>query len=91
MQQYSNEWNHIAIYSRSDDEYIGEKIIGGCLFDNILNNLQKNYLQVFCFPKSIRSEISFVNCETILGQTYEDMEEFKKMFQDTYNQFNFYL
>ena len=87
LQHYDDSWNHIAIYCRKDDKFIGEKIIGGCLFDNLLNKMNKKYLQVIFDPKHSELEISKIDENTTMGNSNMELCDFKFRIKQKFDKF----
>lgn len=60
LSHFDNSVDHIAIYSRGDDEFIGEKIIRGVIASNILvDDFSRNCIQVIISKNGSR-EISTI-------------------------------
>lgn len=57
---YDNSFDHIAVYSREDDDYIGEKIIRGVIAANVLDlSFSRNCVQVI-LTKDKQVELSHI-------------------------------
>ncbi|MFB2904042.1 hypothetical protein ACE1BH_03695 [Aeromonas jandaei] len=60
LSHFDNNVDHIAIYARGDDEFIGEKIIRGVIASNILSDgFSRNCIQVI-ISKSGKLEVSVI-------------------------------
>lgn len=60
LSHFDNNVDHIAIYARGDDEFIGEKIIRGVIASNILSDeFSRNCIQVIV-SKTGKLEVSII-------------------------------
>lgn len=60
---YDNTFDHVAVYSREDDEYIGEKVIRGVIASNTLDlSFSRNCVQLI-LTKDRRVEFSYISNE----------------------------
>lgn len=88
-----DHYDHIAIYSRADDESITEKIIRGAIANMVLKrDFNKNCLQIV-FPKSgDKPELSYISRE-ILESHRPTYEEFMERFSGShlFEKFKTYL
>lgn len=69
LSHFDNNVDHIAIYSRSDDEYIGEKIIRGVISSNALyEHFSRNCIQII-ISKNGALEVSVIHENEIRDTT----------------------
>ncbi|WP_260954674.1 hypothetical protein [Pseudomonas citri] len=79
--QYDNSVDHIAIYARADDEFVGEKVYRGVISANLLiDNFSRNCAQIIINNEEL-VEHSFFEKDT-LGRSDMDSTQFTKQIQD---------
>lgn len=74
MLHFGNDFNHIAVYSRKDDEYISEKISRGIITNYLLNPLfSKKCLTITTSDENIDPEILYLDRSKVtIKENYED-------------------
>ncbi|EKZ8998571.1 hypothetical protein RE762_004443 [Salmonella enterica] len=81
---YDNSFDHIAVYSREDDDYIGEKIIRGVIAVNVLDlSFSRNCIQVI-LTKDKQVELSQIASNSFrqIKQSLSDSLSFINYFMD---------
>lgn len=74
MLHFGNEFSHIAIYSRKDDEYISEKISRGIISNYILNpQFSKKCITITTSDENINPEILYLDKnKLVINEKYEN-------------------
>lgn len=81
---YDNSVDHIAIYARADDEFVGEKVYRGVISASLLvENFSRNCAQIIINNEKL-VEHSFFEKETII-RPGTDCAEFKRQIQGVLN------
>ncbi|EJU3354583.1 hypothetical protein N4188_005063 [Salmonella enterica] len=81
---YDNSFDHVAVYSREDDEYIGEKVIRGVIASNALDlSFSRNCIQVI-LTKDRQVELSYISNDDFHHKKYNFSESlsFVRYFMD---------
>ncbi|HIB1683896.1 TPA: hypothetical protein ACWV7L_004949 [Salmonella enterica subsp. enterica serovar Muenchen] len=81
---YDNSFDHIAVYSREDDDYIGEKIIRGVIAANVLDlSFSRNCIQVI-LTKDKQVELSHIRNNSFRQrkQNFSESLSFIRYFMD---------
>lgn len=88
--QYDNSVDHIAIYARADDEFVGEKVYRGVISASLLiENFSRNCAQIIINNEEL-VEHSFFEKDTI-ARPDTDSAKFTKQIQDLLNRNNMEL
>lgn len=77
---FPENYDHICVYARNDDPYIGEKIIRGVIACNALKvDFSRQCLQIV-YPQMLRTpELSFINSDELKTQKNSFDDFLKKM------------
>jgi hypothetical protein len=79
--QFDNSVDHIAIYARADDEFIGEKVYRGVISANLLiENFSRNCAQIIINKEEL-AEYTFIE-KNLIGRSSTDSIEFTNQIQD---------
>ncbi|UVL01119.1 hypothetical protein [Pseudomonas sp. B21-048] len=79
--QFDNSVDHIAIYARADDEFIGEKVYRGVISANLLiENFPRNCAQIIINKEEL-IEYTFME-KDLMGRSNTDSMKFTSQIQD---------
>lgn len=82
MLHFGNDFNHITVYSRKDDEFISEKISRGIITNYLLDHqFSKKCITITTSDDNINPEILYIDRSKIVIK--EDYENFINNFNDT--------